>query len=131
MAFQNSVQAYQTNAVTTATPAELTLMLYNGAIKFLKQAKLSIEGKKFDKAHESIIRVQDILNELIVTLDRSYPISEQFLAMYDYMLRRTIEANVKKDTSILDEVEQFFTGFRDTWKQAMALAKSQGQGELI
>lgn len=128
MALQNSVQAYQSNAVTTASPAELTLMLYNGAIKFLKQAKLAIEGKQLGNAHELLIRVQDILNELILTLDRSYPISEQFLALYDYMLHRTIEANVKKDHTIIDEVEGFFSQFRDTWKEAMILSKNTEQG---
>lgn len=128
MALQNSVQAYQSNAVTTASPAELTLMLYNGAIKFLKQSRLAIEAKQFEKAHQSLIRVQDILNELIFTLDRSYPISEQFLVLYDYMLRRTVEANVKKDSAIIDEVEEFFSQFRDTWKEAMVLSKKKEHG---
>jgi flagellar protein FliS len=121
----NPAQAYQTNSVTTATPGELTLMLYNGAIKFIKQTKAAISEKKLDKAHEYNVRVQDILNELIITLDRKYPIAEQLLLMYDYLLRRMIEANLHKDTAILDEVEGFFVQFRDTWKQAMTLAKSQ------
>lgn len=119
----NAAQTYQNNQVTTATPAELTLMLYNGAIKFIKQAKAAIEEKKPDKAHEYCIRVQDILNELICTVNRDIPISEQFLIMYEYMLRRMVEANVKKDVTILDEVEDYFTQFRDAWKEAMALAK--------
>lgn len=123
---QNAAQTYQTNQVTTATPAELTLMLYNGAIKFLKQTKVYIQEKKYDKAHEYFVRVQDILNELIATLNRDYPISEQFLRMYEYMLRRLVEANVRKDVAIVDEVEDFFAQFRDTWKEAMVLAKKQG-----
>jgi flagellar protein FliS len=126
MAMYNPAQAYQTNSINTASPGELTLMLYNGAIKFIKQAKAAISEKNIGKAHENILRVQDILNELIVTLDRSYPISEQFYQMYDYMLRRMIDANVRKDISILEEVEDFFVQFRDTWKEAMVLAKNQG-----
>jgi len=120
---QNAAQTYQNNKVTTANPAELTLMLYNGGIKFIKLAKNAIEEKKIDKAHEFCIRVQDILNELICTINRDVPISEQFLAMYDYMLRRMIDANMQKDITILEEVEDFFTQFRDTWKEAMNLAK--------
>lgn len=123
----NAAQTYQTGQVTTATPAELTLMLYNGAIKFIRLAKAAIGENKMDKAHEFNLRVQAILNELIVTLDRSYPIAEQMSAMYDYMLRRLIEANVKKDQAILEEVEDFFVQFRDTWKQAMTLAKTGGK----
>lgn len=122
----NAAQAYQKNQVTTATPGELTLMLYSGAIRFVKQAKTAIEEKDMEKAHHSNMRVQDIINELIVSLDRQYPIAEQFLTMYDYLLHRVREANIKKDVEILDEVEDLFTQFRDTWKEAMILAKKQG-----
>ncbi len=124
---QQPAQAYQTNAVTTATPAELTLMLYNGAIRFIKQAKSAMEQNDLAKAHEYNLRVQDIINELIVTLNRDVPISEQFLLMYDYMQRRMVEANVRKDMEILAEVEGLFVQFRDTWKEAMLLVKKQGQ----
>jgi len=123
---QNAAQLYQNNQVTTATPGELTLMLYNGAIKFLKQSKLAIQENQLAKAHEYNIRVQDIVNELIITLNQDIPISKQLLTMYDYLLHRLITANIKKDTAILDEVEEFFVQFRDTWKQAMAEAKKQG-----
>jgi len=122
----NAAQTYQTNQVTTATPSELTLMLYNGAIKFIKQAKLAVNEKNYAKAHESCIRVQQILYELMGSLNKQYPISKDFERMYDYMLRRTVEANMRKDVSILEEVEDFFVQFRDTWKEAMVLAKNQG-----
>lgn len=121
----NAAQAYQTNSVTTATPAELTLMLYNGAIKFAKQSKTAMLQKQMDKAHEYNIRVQDIINEFIITLNRDIPISEQFLVMYEYLLNRLITANIQKDPEILGEVEDFLVQFRDAWKEAMALAKKQ------
>lgn len=126
MAYQQSLQAYQTNSVNTANPGELTLMLYNGALKFLKQSKAAISEKKFDKANEYIKRVQEIVGELMVTLDQKYPIAQQMMPLYEYMQTRLIEANLKKETSILDEVEGLLTQFRDTWKQAMVLAKTQG-----
>ncbi|MFY0543164.1 flagellar export chaperone FliS [Brevibacillus sp. H7] len=116
---------YKKNQVGTATPEDLTLMLYDGAIKFIKRAKQAIQEKQYNKAHDLNMRVQDILSELIITLDRKYPIAEQMLLLYDYMKRRMIEANVKKDIAILDEVEGFFVEFRDTWKQAMMVARSQ------
>ena len=126
MAYQQPLQAYQNNSVNTATPGELTLMLYNGALKFLKQTKASISEKKWDKAHEYNMRVQNIIQELIITLDRTYPIAEQLLSLYEYVQSRLVEANIKKETSILDEVEGLLTQFRDTWKQAMVLNKAQG-----
>lgn len=123
---QNAAQTYQSNQVTTATPADLTLMLYNGAIKFIKLTKNAIEEKNIAKAHETSLKVQNILYELMSTLNKDYDISKEFIKLYEYMLQRTIEANIRKDLTILDEVEDLFVQFRDTWKQAMLLAKQQG-----
>jgi len=123
---QNAAQTYQSNQVTTATPADLTLMLYNGALKFVKQAKSAIEEKNVTKAHEASLKVQNILYELMSTLNNEYPISKEFAKLYEYMLQRTIEANIRKDLEILNEVEDLFIQFRDTWKEAMQLAKKQG-----
>ncbi|MDQ0918584.1 flagellar export chaperone FliS [Paenibacillus sp. V4I5] len=120
-----AAQKYQNNQATTATPGELTLLLFNGAIKFIKQTKLALQEKKLDKANEFNLRVQDIISELVITLDRSYPISEQLLMMYDYMNRRMIESNINKDGSILDEIEDLFAQFRDTWKEAMIMSKQR------
>ncbi|HBZ81738.1 MULTISPECIES: flagellar export chaperone FliS [Brevibacillus] len=123
---QNAAQTYQSNQVTTATPADLTLMLYNGALKFIKQAKNAIEEKNVTKAHEASLKVQNILYELMSTLNNDYPISKEFVKLYEYMLQRTIQANMRKDIAILSEVEELFVQFRDTWKEAMQLAKKQG-----
>ncbi|HZG80342.1 MAG TPA: flagellar export chaperone FliS [Brevibacillus sp.] len=122
----NAAQTYQQNQVTTATPSELTLMLYNGAIKFIKQSKQSLIDKDYAKTHELCIKVQNILYELINSLNKDYPISQEFDRMYDYMLRRTVEANMRKDIEILEEIEDLFVQFRDTWKEAIMLAKNQG-----
>ncbi|RNB53838.1 flagellar export chaperone FliS [Brevibacillus gelatini] len=123
---QNAAQTYQSNQVTTATPAELTLMLYNGALKFIKQVKIALEEKDIIKAHEGSLKIQDILYELMSTLNSDYEISKEFARLYEYMLQRTIEANIRKDVEILLEVEDLFIQFRDTWKEAMLLAKRQG-----
>lgn len=123
---QNAAQTYQSNQVTTATPAELTLMLYNGALKFIKQVKIALEEKDIIKANEGSLKIQDILYELMSTLNSDYEISKEFARLYEYMLQRTIEANIRKDVEILLEVEDLFIQFRDTWKEAMLLAKRQG-----
>ncbi len=123
--YQSAAQTYQNNQVTTATPAELTLMLYNGAIKFIKQTRTSINNGDLEKANEFSKRVQDILQELILTLNKEYPLAEQMMMIYEFMLSRLVESNIRKDTVILDEVEEFFIQFRDTWKEAMLIAKKE------
>lgn len=124
---QAGVKNYKQNQVETSSPEELTLLLYNGAVTFAKRAKQAIENKDVNQAHQYITRVQDIIDELIITLDRKYPISEQLLSLYDYLKRRLVEANISKNVAILEEVEGFFVEFRDTWKQAITLARSQKQ----
>jgi flagellar secretion chaperone FliS len=115
----NPYEVYQKNQVTTAKPAELTLMLYNGAIKFLQQAKLAIENKDLEKANTSIIRTQDIITELIVTLNHDYEISQNLLSLYEYMKQRLLEANFKKDLEIIGEVETMLKELKITWQQAI------------
>lgn len=121
----NAYQQYQNNSVNTATPQELTLMLYNGLIKFLKLAQQGMEEKSIEKANNNIIRAQDIITEFMSTLDMQYDVSSGLMAIYDYMNRRLIEANVRKDKSIVEEVIGYAEELRDTWAQAMKLAKQQ------
>jgi len=119
----NPYQAYQENSINTARPEELTLMLYNGAIRFIKQAKYAIENKNIELANESLIKAQNIILELQSTLDMNYDIAKNLDALYDYLYNRLIEGNLKKDQAILDEVLSFVTELRDTWQQAMKLAR--------
>ena len=115
------------NSVMTASPQELTLMLYDGAIKFTNQAMLAIEQNKYDVAHAKIMRVQDIIQEFIVTLDPAYEISKDMRRLYDYLYQRLVQANARKNVEILQEVLGFLREFRDTWKQAMDLSKQDSR----
>ncbi|MCC9622219.1 flagellar export chaperone FliS [Thalassospira sp. MA62] len=119
----NPYAAYQNNAVTTANPQELTLMLYDGALKFMRLAKLAIDQGNPDLKNTNIQKTQDIFQELRLTLNKDIAISANLDSLYDYMWRRLVDANVKNDTTILDEVLDFTTELRDTWKEAMKLAK--------
>ncbi|MCA0971578.1 flagellar export chaperone FliS [Halobacillus litoralis] len=116
-----SIEAYKNNSVETASPGELTLMLYNGGIKFIQTAMKSIESKQFEKKNTSIQRAQAVISELTVTMNRDYSISKEVLPLYEYMNRRLIEANVKNDIEALKEVEELFVDFRDTWKQVILI----------
>lgn len=119
----NVLNQYKQNAVYTATPEELTLMLYDGCIKFMNMAKYHIEKGNVPKAHESLIRAQDIIYELRATLDDKYEISSNFRKLYDFVLDRLISANLRKEIKPIDEALEIITGLRDTWKEAMKQVK--------
>ncbi len=125
MTTSDAYETYRLNSILTASPEELILMLYNGLIKFIMQAQKAIEEKDIPKAHDSIIRAQDILMEFKATLDMQYELSHGLALLYDYMLDRLFDANIGKDNAILAEVLHFAKDLRDTWAQAMKLAKQQ------
>lgn len=125
MAVNKAYSTYQANSIITAKPEELTLMLYNGILRFISQAQKNINGKNIPAAHEDIVKAQDIIMELVASLDHKYEIAGNLLQLYSYMHRQLIEANVKKDQQILAEVHKLVTELRDTWAQAMKIAKEQ------
>lgn len=126
----NPYAKIKNTAVMTASPQELTLMLYDGAIKFGNQALLAIDNKDLEKANSSIVRVEDIIIELQTTLDMKYSIAESLDLMYDYIYRRLIEGNIKKDTEILNEAIGLIRELRNTWKEAMQIAKHSNQAKV-
>ena len=113
---------YQRNKIMMATPAELTLMLYEGAIKFTNIAIMGIEKKDVEKAHNNIMKAQKIIEELNNTLNHKYPVAQEFANVYEYLLRRLVEANIKKDKEILEECLKHMRTMRDTWKDVMKAA---------
>ncbi|MGH2319176.1 flagellar export chaperone FliS [Planococcus sp. SE5232] len=123
MATINPYQAYQKNSAMTASPQELTLMLYNGSLKFMKLAKRAMADKKFEEKNTNIIKAQNIVQELRITLDLKIEMSAGLAQMYEYMYTRLLDANTKSDLAALEEVETLMTDMRNTWKEAMALAK--------
>lgn len=129
MAMNNPYQAYQQNSVTQSTPGELTLMLYNGCLKFLKQAKKGIEVKDIEMKNTNIQKAQNILRELMITLDMSVPVSKSMLALYEYMINRLMEANIQNDSTLIDEVAGYTTEFRDTWKQVIQINRQKQYGQ--
>ncbi|WP_201715987.1 flagellar export chaperone FliS [Rossellomorea arthrocnemi] len=131
MAINNPYAAYKNNSVNTASPGELTLMLYNGSLKFIHIAKKAIEEKNIELKNTNIQKTQAIVNELMVTLNTDLEVSQNLMSLYDYINRRLTEANVKNDSVILEEVESLITDFRDTWKEVIQLNRQKqhaGQG---
>lgn len=125
MAVSNPYQSYQQNSVNTASPGELTLMLYNGCLKFIHQAKKAIMDKNIEAKNTNIQKAQNIIQELMVTLNMDVEVSQNMMSLYDYMNRRLMEANIKNDTGILDEVGGLVTEFRDTWKDVIQVNRQK------
>lgn len=118
---QSQFQQYNNSKVLTASPAELVLMLYEGAIKFCNIAIVGIEQKDMQKAHTNIMKAERIINHLRVTLDMKYPVAQDFDRIYEYLDRRLVEANLKKDIAILEEILMHLRSVRDTWKEVMRI----------
>ena len=109
--------------VMMASPAELTLMLYEGAIKFCNIAIMGIEQNDIEKAHNNIRKAEKIIQYLRETLDMRYPVAQEFENIYVYLERRLVEANIKKEKAILEEICEHLRSVRDTWKEVMRLNK--------
>ncbi|WP_099190186.1 flagellar export chaperone FliS [Tepidibacter mesophilus] len=123
MTMANPYAKYKNQSINTATPEELTLKLYEGCIKFINLGMVGIDEKNIEKSNTNIIKAQNIISELNITLNMDYEISKNLRPLYDYLKERLIEANLKKDKDILEEVKEFVVEFRDTWKEAMKLAR--------
>ena len=124
-----SYNQYSNNNIAQAKPEELTLMLYNGLIKFIMRAQEAVAGKRMEEAHTNIIKSQNIVLEFMNTLDGNYEVAASMAFVYDYMYRRLIDANTEKSEPILAEVLGFAKELRDTWEQAMKLAKKPQKQE--
>ena len=126
MALPNAYAQYNNSKILTASPAELTLMLYEGAIKFCNIAITAVEQKDIQKAHDNIVKTQKIIEHFRVTLDMKYPVAQDFERVYVYLEQRLVQANMKKDPEILQEVLEHLHTMRDTWKEVMRINKEKG-----
>lgn len=129
MAINNPYQAYQQNSVNTASPGELTLMLYNGCLKFINLAKVAIQEKNIPEKNTNLQKAQNIVNELMVTLNMDIEISKQMMTLYDFVRTKLIEGNVKNDIQALEEAEMIIREFRDTWKQVIQINRKHSYAQ--
>lgn len=119
----NAANAYKNSKILTASPAELTLMLYDGAVKFCNVALISLERNDYEKVSENLIKAQKIIMEFRSTLDFKYPVAKDFDVVYEYIYRRLVDANMKKDAEIIEEALKHIKEMRETWKEVMRINK--------
>lgn len=119
----NPYAKYKENSINTASKEELTLMLYDGCIKFMNLAKIAIEEKNIQKANDNLLKAQAIVTELDITLNMNIEISKNLHSLYDFVQNRLIEANLTKKASFVDEAKLIITDLRDAWKEAINLVR--------
>jgi len=123
----NAYQQYQQNSIMLASPQKLLLMLYDGAIRFIKAAREAMEQKDFEGTNYNLGRAQDIISELNYSLDMEFDISKNLRSLYNFINDKLIEANIKKNAAILDEIEPLVEDLRNTWYEASRRIKAQEQ----
>lgn len=114
----NPYQKYQQTSVQTASPSQLVLMLYDGAIRFVRVGIEGINQRNYEKANNNLIKAQAIVNELVAGLNYDYPIATELVIIYEYILRQLIQSNIKKDATIAQEVLEHLTELREAWGEA-------------
>lgn len=119
----NAALAYQNNKVNTATPGELTLMLYEGAIKFCNIAINAINENNITKTNQNLLKAERIITHLRSTLDFKYSVSKDFDNIYSYVYDGLVQANIKKDAEKIEEIVGVIREMRDTWKEVIRITK--------
>ena len=125
---QNSyVQQYQHNQIATASKEQILLLLYDGAIKFTRQARKGIQNGDFRLKGEGIVRAVNIVSELDATLDfeTGGDIAVNLDALYHFIIRQLTQANLKNDEQALSQAETLLIDLRHTWEEAIAQIKKQ------
>ena len=121
----NAAEAYKRQQIMTATPEALTLMLYNGCLKFIDEGIQSVKDKKWEDANTSLQKAQNIISEFRITLDMDYDISKQLMPLYNYTYDRLVERNMESDAAMLEEARGIIKELRDAWAQAMKKARQE------
>ncbi len=120
----NAFDSYNRSRILTASPAELTLMLYDGCIKFCNMAIMGLDEKDYSKTNVNIQKARRIIEEFQATLDHKYPVAKDFDNVYNYVSARLLDANISKDRAILEECLTHMRTMRDTWKEVMKINAS-------
>lgn len=113
--------SYLESRVLSAKPEELTFMLYEGMVKFIKKAGIALEGAQYERVNENIQRAQAIVDELRSTLNMDIPLSESLDALYEYLGYKLLTANLEKSASELQDALDIAEDFKTTWQEAFGI----------
>lgn len=125
--------AYKQQSVQTASPGELTLMLYEGCLKQIRFAERAMGQNDIESRHQALSKAEAIIRELMITLKTDTDVGASMMRMYEYIHHQLVEANVKNDVELLQEAKTYVEEFRQTWKQVIQLERQnryRGSGAL-
>ena len=126
----DAAAAYKNQQLMNAPPEQLTLMLYNGCLRFMEDGKKAVEEKNFEDANTFLQKAQRIISEFRLTLNMDYEIAHQLLPLYNYVYDRLVEGNIRSDVTKIDEAYTIIRELRDAWVGAMRKARiEKGQGK--
>ncbi len=126
----DTANVYRRQQIMTASPEELTLMLYNGAIRFVTESMMALDKGDLEIAHNKNLKAQKIMREFMVTIDMKQEISKTWIQVDEYILHCLVQGNIKKEKSKLEEAKKMLTEFRDAWYQGMKqLRQKQAVGK--
>ena len=126
----NAAEQYRRQQILNAPAEQLTLMLYNGCLKFIDDGKAALEVKNFEESNIQLQKAQRIISEFRLTLDMNYDISHQLFMLYNYVYDRLVEGNIKGDMVQIDEARGIISELRDAWLEAMKRARfEKGDGK--
>ncbi|MDH4221052.1 MAG: flagellar export chaperone FliS [Candidatus Aminicenantes bacterium] len=129
LAKKNNIENYKDTEISTANQGKLIIMLYEGALRFLKIANDNMSHKSYDVVNTNIIKAQDIITELMLSLNMEAggEIAENLFSLYVYLKKRLIEGNIKKDSAILKEVMGHLEKLKSAWEEASLKTSSSSQ----
>ena len=129
---KNKINAYKNTEISTANQKKLIVMLYDGAIRFLQTAIENMQPQSYDKVNNNIVKAQDIITELMLSLDMEQggKISANLFNIYAYLKKQLLEANIAKDSKILKEASSMLQELREAWDKAETKVTSQKE-ELV
>lgn len=127
------VKQYQKSSIETASREQILIMLYDGAIQFLNKARVAMENKDHEATHNNLMGAQNIIQEFINSMDREVApqLAENLISLYEYFLRRLVQANMKKQLEPIDEVLKYLKSLKATWEQAIILAQKEEQEQSV
>lgn len=127
------VKQYQKSSIETASREQILIMLYDGAIQFLNKAKLAMEENNHEAIHNNLMGAQNIIQEFINSMDREVApqLAENLISLYEYFLRRLVQANMKRQIEPIDEVLKYLKSLKATWEQAIVLAQKEAQEKAV
>jgi len=120
-----TAEAYKRQQVMTATPEGLTLMLYNGALRFMTEGIEALKNKEREKANTSLIKAQNIISEFRITLKMEYEISHQLMPLYNYVYDCLVEGNMRDNPKKIEEAKVIIMELRTAWHEAMKISRQE------